>query len=162
MTQLGKTGESGKPTRSAFVAEQVSQIMIKIEPRVAELRKVTKEQDGLFAALAKLQDLIDNKKRHADGIKIEFDQAKEDLLHQNPNADIDAFNKDLRAALEDLEKDYQSALASVESVKQTIRVKRSTLRGLEDRMSMYEKQVNRHIVQLEKASREKAAQRKSA
>ena len=72
MTHLGKTGKTGKPTRSAFVAEQVSGIMIKIEPRVAELRNVSKEKKGLLAKLDKFQDLIDNKKRHADGIKIEF------------------------------------------------------------------------------------------
>ena len=41
MTQLGKTGKTGKPTRIAFVAEQVSQIMMKVEPRLAELRAVT-------------------------------------------------------------------------------------------------------------------------
>ena len=136
MTHLGRTGKTGKPTRSAFVAEQVSQIMIKIEPRVAELRSVSKEKDGLLAKLDKFQDLIDNKKRHAEGIQIEFDQAKEDLLNQNPNADIDAFKKDLRSAIEDLEKDYQNALASIEAVKQTIRVKRTTMRGVEDRMKI--------------------------
>ena len=100
MTHLGRTGKTGKPTRGAFVAEQVSQVMIKIEPMVANLGKVKKEYDGLHLVLDKMQDLIANKKRHAEGIKIEFDQAKEDLLSQNPNADIDAFNKDLRQALE--------------------------------------------------------------
>jgi len=162
MTHLGKTGKTGKPTRSAFVAEQVSDIMIKIEPRVAELRTVSKELDGLLENLGKLQDLIENKKRHADGIKIEFDQAKEDLLNQNPNADVDAFNKDLRMAIQDLEDDYQKAIASIDGVKQTIRVKRTTMRGLEDRMNMYEKQVFKHISQLMEAAQQKATLPKSA
>ncbi len=162
MTHLGKTGKTGKPTRSAFVADQVSQIMIKIEPRVAELRSVSKEKDELLAKLDKLQDLIDNKKRHAEGIKIEFDQAKEDLLNQNPNADVDAFNKDLRLALDDLENDYQNALAVIDRVKQTIRVKRTTMRGLEDRMKMYERQAMRHIAQLAQSAKQRTANRKSA
>ena len=107
--------------------------------------------------LKEFQDLIDNKKRHADGIKIEFDQAKEDLLSQNPSADIDAFNKDLRQALEDLTDDYKKALSSVDGIKQTIRVKRTTMRGLEDRMEMYHKQVQRHMSQLMKPVQPKVA-----
>ena len=75
-----------------------------------------------------MQDLIDHKKRHAEGIVIEFDQAKEDILSQNPNADIDAFNKDLRQALLDLDAIYKKALAGVDGIKQTIRVKRTTMR----------------------------------
>lgn len=162
MTHLGKTGKTGKPTRSAFVAQQVSDIMIKIEPRVAELRSVNKELDIHLAQLGKFQDLIENKKRHADGIKIEFEGAKEDLLSQNPNADVDAFNKDLRQALQDLEDDYQAALKGIDAVKQTIRVKRTTMRGLEDRMKMYETQVFKHIDQLMKLAQQKASQQKSA
>ena len=76
MTHLGRTGETGKPTRAAFVAEQVSEIMIKIEPSVAKLRSVSKDLEGLHVHLDKLEDLIAHKKRHADGIKIEFDEAK--------------------------------------------------------------------------------------
>ena len=136
MTHLGKTGKTGKPTRSAFVAEQVSGIMIKIEPRVAELRNVSKEKKGLLAKLDKFQDLIDNKKRHADGIKIEFEDAKQDMLNQNPYADDNALNKDIKIALGDLEDDYQTVLKSVDGIKQTIRVKRTTERGIEDRMKM--------------------------
>jgi hypothetical protein len=157
MTHLGKTGKTGKPTRSAFVAEQVSGIMIKIEPRVAELRNVSKEKNDLLAQLDKYQDLIDNKKRHADGIKIEFEDAKQDMLNQNPDADGTAFNKDLKIALSDLEDDYQTALQSVDGIKQTIRVKRTTERGIEDRMRMYEKQVFQLIEQLVKAAQAKAA-----
>ena len=157
MTHLGKTGKTGKPTRSAFVAEQVSGIMIKIEPRVAELRNVNKEKNDLLAQLDKYQDLIDNKKRHADGIKIEFEDAKQDMLNQNPDADGTAFNKDLKIALSDLEDDYQTALQSVDGIKQTIRVKRTTERGIEDRMRMYEKQVFQLIEQLVKAAQAKAA-----
>ena len=59
---------------------------------VGNLGKVKKEHGGLYAALGKMYDLIDNEKRHAVGIKIEVDQAKEDLLGQNTNADVDAFN----------------------------------------------------------------------
>ena len=136
MIHLGKTSKARKPTRSAFVAEQVSGIMIKIEPRVAELRNVSKEKKGLLAKLDKFQDLIDNKKRHADGIKIEFEDAKQDMLNQNPYADVTAFNKDLKIALSDLEDDYQTVLKSVDGIKQTIRVKRTTERGIEDRMKM--------------------------
>jgi hypothetical protein len=136
MIHLGKTGKTRKPTRSAFVAEQVSGIMIKIEPRVAELRNVSKEKKGLLAKLDKFQDLIDNKKRYADGIKIEFEDAKQDMLNQNPYADVTAFNKDLKIALSDLEDDSQTVLKSVDGIKQTIRVKRTTERGIEDRMKM--------------------------
>lgn len=103
MTHLGKTGKTGKPARGAFVAEQVSQIMIKIEPMVSKRLGIAKELEALHASLDKKQDLIANKKRHADGIQIEFDTVKEDVLSQNPNADVDAFNADLRYAMTDLE-----------------------------------------------------------
>jgi len=161
MMHLGKTGKTGKPTRSAFVADQVSQIMVKIEPRIAEHRAVTKDIDALEATYAKLTDLIENKKRHAEGITIEFEQAKEDLLSQNPNADVQTFNKDLRQALNELEADYQKAMVDVEDVKQSLRVKLSTRRGLEDRMETYRKQVFKHIDQLIKA-RQQQQQQKSA
>jgi hypothetical protein len=110
--------------------------MIKIEPRVAELRNVSKEKKGLLAKLDKFQDLIDNKNRHADGIKIEFEDAKQDMLNQNPYADDTALNKDIKIALGDLEDDYQTVLKSVDGIKQTIRVKRTTERVIEDRMNM--------------------------
>ena len=57
MTQLGKTGKTGKPTRLAFVAEQVSQIMMRAEPRLAELRAVTNDHDELIALWEKKKTL---------------------------------------------------------------------------------------------------------
>jgi hypothetical protein len=157
MTHLGKTGKTGKPTRGAFVAEQVSQIMIKIEPLVSKRTGVAKEFEALHASLDKKQDLITNKKRHADGIKIEFDTAKEDILRQNPDADVEAFNADLRYAMTDLEADFQKALKEVDPIKQTIRVKRTTIRGLEDRMEVYHKQVQKQMAQLMKSIVPKSA-----
>lgn len=157
MTQLGKTGKTGRPTRSAYVAEQVSQIMMKVEPRLAELRAVTRDHDKLVALWEEKKDLIENKKRHVDGIKIEFEQAKEDLLEQNPDADIAAFSKDLRLAIADLEEQYQDAMRTVGGVKQSIRVKRSTLRAIDDRMEIYRKQVLRQMIQLRKTPERKAA-----
>lgn len=157
MTQLGKTGKTGRPTRSAYVAEQVSQIMMKVEPRLAELRAVTRDHDKLVALWEEKKDLIENKRRHVDGIKIEFEQAKEDLLEQNPNADIAAFSKDLRLAIADLEEQYQDAMRTVGGVKQSIRVKRSTLRAIDDRMEIYRKQVLRQMIQLRKTPERKAA-----
>lgn len=157
MTQLGKTGKTGKPTRIAYVAEQVSQIMMKVEPRVAELRTVTKDHDELVALWEKKKDLIANKKRYLEGVTLEFEQAKEDLLSQNPDADIKAFNKDLRQAHADVEDDYQSALSTVDEVKQSIRVKGTTMRGIEDRMEIYRKQVLRQMIQLKKLPQQDAA-----
>jgi hypothetical protein len=124
---------------------------------VSNLSAVNKDLATLHAALDKHQDLIDNKKRHADEIVIEFDQAKEDLLKQNPNADVDAFNRDLRDAMKDLEADFQTALGEVDGIKQTIRVKRTTKRGLEDRMEIYHKQVQRQMAQLMKTVTPKSA-----
>jgi chromosome segregation ATPase len=150
MTQLGKTGQTGKPTRIAYVAAKVSDIMMKVEPLVAKLRAVKKDHDELGALWEKKKDLIANKSRHTDGIKIEFEQAKADLLSQNPNADMAAFSKDLRQALEDLEEDYQEAMRTVDEVKQSIRVKGTTLRGFEDRMEIYRKQILKQMMQLKK------------
>ena len=154
MTQLGKTG---RPTRIAYVAEQVSQMMMKVEPRLAELRAVTSDHDKLVTLWEEKKDLIENKKRHVDGIKIEFEQAKQDLLEQNPNADIAAFSNDLRLAIADLEEQYQDAMRTVGDVKQSIRVKRSTLRAIDDRMEIYRKQVLRQMIQLRKTPERKAA-----
>ena len=154
MTQLGKTG---KPTRIAVVAEQVSQIMMRAEPRLAELRAVTSDHDELVALWEKKKDLVDNRSRHADGIKIEFEQAKQDLLGQNPDADIAAFSKDLRLALADLEDEYQDAMKAVGDIKQSIRVKRSTLRAIDDRMEIDRKQVLRQMIQFRKLPEQKSA-----
>ena len=157
MTQLGKTGKTGKPTRIAFVAEQVSQIMMKVEPRVAELRVVTMDHDVLVALWEKLKDLIENKKRHIDDMRDEFEQAKEDLLQQNPKADISMINRDLRQALADLDDEFRKAVTDIDDVKQSIRVKRSTMRGIEDRMEKSRKQVLRQMMQLKKLPQQKAA-----
>ncbi|MCZ6538505.1 MAG: hypothetical protein O6922_01595 [Chloroflexi bacterium] len=157
MTQLGKTGKTGKPTRIAFVAEQVSQIMVKIEPRVVELRAVTRDRDELIVKYEKLTDLIDNRKRHFADLRALFQQAKEDLLRQNPKADVLMFNRDLRQALTDLEDESARAVADIDDVKQGIRVKRSTIRGLEDRMELYRKQVLRQMAQLTGSPQKKTA-----
>jgi predicted secreted Zn-dependent protease len=157
MTQLGKTGKTGKPTRIAYVAEQVSQIMMKVEPRVSELWAVKKSHDELVALWDKKKDLIANKSRHAESIKIEFEQAKSDLLSQNPDADMAAFSRDLRQALADLADEYQDAMKTVDEVKQSIRVKGTTMREIEDRMEIYRKQVLRQMIQLKKAPEQNAA-----
>ena len=155
MTQLGKTGKTGKPTRAAHVAEQVSQIMVKVEPRVAELRVVSKDQDELIILWDKLKDLLANKKRHIDNLRLEFEQAKEDILGQNPNADISMINRELRQALTDLDDEFRNAAVDIDDVKQSIRVKRSTMRGIEDRMEKSRKLVLRQMMQL-KQPRQKA------
>ena len=155
MTQLGKTGKTGKPTRAAHVAEQVSQIMVKVEPRVAELRVVSKDHDELFILWDKLKDLLANKKRHIDNLRLEFEQAKEDILQQNPNADISMINRELRQALTDLDDEFRNAAVDIDDVKQSIRVKRSTMRGIEDRMEKSRKLVLRQMMQL-KQPRQKA------
>ena len=132
MTHLGKTGKTGKLTRSAFVADQVGQKMIKSDPRVGELCNISKEKDGLFMEFDRNQDLIENMKRHAEGITFEFEQAKEDLLNQNPYADAAPFDKDLKVSLIDLDDDWINALANIDAVKLTIPVKRTIMRGVED------------------------------
>lgn len=157
MTQLGKTGKTGKPTRIAYVAEQVSQIMMKIEPRVADLRAATRDHDALLAKYETFKDLIENRKRHIDGIKIEFEIAKEDLLNQNPDADIAVFKKDLRSALADFDDEFQDAVNGIDDVKKAVTVKRSTTRALEDRMEKARKQVLHQMMQLKKLPEQKAA-----
>ena len=157
MTHLGKTGKTGKPTRAAYVAEQVGQIMAKIEPRVAELRAVTRDHDELVDRWEKLKDLIDHKRRHIDALRFEFEQAKEDLMRQNPKADRSMMNRDLRQALDDLDDEFSKAAIDIDDVKQGIRVKRSTMRGLEDRMEKSRKHVLRQMMQLRKLPQQKAA-----
>ena len=83
--------------------------------------------------------------------------SKEDILRQNPDADVEAFNADLRYAMTDLEADFQKALKEVDPIKQTIRVKRTTIRGLEDRMEVYHKQVQKQMAQLMKSIVPKSA-----
>jgi len=48
-------------------------------------------------------------------------------------------------------------LTEVDLLKQTIRVKRTTMRGLEDRMEIYHKQVQKQMMQLMKAVTPKSA-----
>lgn len=161
MKYLGRTGKTGKPTRAAYVAEQVSQIMIKVEPRVSELRIKQAEYDKLFAHYEKRKDLVDHKSRYLDGVKIEFEQAKDDLLSQNPDADISAFTKDLRDALQDVEDDYQKAIADIPALKKSITVKRTNIRSFEDRLEPFRRQVVKQMNQLVKAQ-QKVRQQKSA
>lgn len=75
------------------------------------------------------------------------EQAREDLLNQNPNCRFEGFLSG-RFALDDLGEEYKNALATIDGVKQTIRVKRTVMRGLEDRMKFFEQQVLRHMAQL--------------
>ena len=130
---------------------------MKVEPWVAELRAVNKHLDELVAQYEKKKDLIDHRKRYVDSIKIEFEQAKQDLLSQNPDADIALFNRDLRQAIADCNDDFDSAVNTIDEVKQSIRVKRSTARAIEDRMEKYRRQVLRQMIQLKKIPRQKAA-----
>ena len=52
MTHLGKTGKTGKLTRRAFVADQVGQKMIKIDPHLGELwLSVKKKMDFLWSLI---------------------------------------------------------------------------------------------------------------
>ena len=106
---------------------------------------------------SKKKDLVDNRGRHADGIKIEFEQAKQDLVGQNPDADIAAFSKDLRLALADLEDEYQDAMKAAGDIKQSIRVKRSTLRAIDVRMEIDHKQVLHQMIQFRKLPEQKSA-----
>ena len=93
---------------------------------------------------------------HSDEEHINYRKCRYQFLHQNPNAVGTAFNAYLKRALVDLENDYQTALQSVEEIKQTIRAKRTTEGGIEDRMKMYGKKVFKLIEQLVKAAQDKA------
>jgi len=141
MTHLGKTGKTGKPTRSAFVADQVNRLLVQVESRMAELRKAAKEEADMSAELEKSTLFVKERKKRENELKEAIAEAKQDLVRQNPSADTRFLDQDAARAMQEFEDDQEKAESRIEDLTKSVTMKRTTMRRIEDRVEHYRKQV---------------------
>ena len=152
MTHLGKVGKTGKPTRSAFVADQVNRLLVQVESRMAEIRKASKEEQDLAAELENKKTFVAERNKRDAELKDAIQEAKQDLLSQNPRADTRQLDQDASNAIAEFEDEQEKAVDQIEELTKSVTMKRTTIRRTEDRIEHYRKQVYALIGQLTKGN----------
>jgi chromosome segregation ATPase len=150
MTHLGKVGQSGNPTRSAYVAEQVNRLLVQVESRLSDRRKAAKEEETLAAEYDKLRAFVSERVKREKELHESIREAKQDLVSQNPRADTRQLDQDASNAVAEFEDDQEKAVDKIEELTKSITMKRTAMRRLDDRIEHYRKQVYTLIAQLEK------------
>ena len=157
MTHFGKTGQTGKPTRSAFFAEQMNRLLVQVEGRLAEHRSASKEEEVLSAEHAKLDDFLKKRKRYEAELYESIKDARQDLLQNNPVADtlqLDAMGKEAVYEFEDAQEKGHDEIVELAKV---VTHKRTAVRRIDDRIEHYHKQVFRLLRDWQKAVAKKSA-----
>lgn len=150
MTHLGKTGATGKPTRSSFVAEQVNNLLVQVETRLAEHRKLQKEADEMNTELETKKKFVAERKKRETELRESILEAKRDLITQNPKADTRQLDQDASNAIAEFEDDQEQAAEDIEELTKSVTMKRTTLRRVDDRIEHYRKQVYALLAQVTK------------
>jgi chromosome segregation ATPase len=150
MTHLGKVGQTGKPTRSAYVAEQVDLLLVQAESRLSDRRKAAKDEKALTAEYDKLRTFVAERAKRERELHEAIRVAKQDLLSQNPRADTRQLDQDASNAVNEFEDEQEQAVDKIEELTKSITMKRTAMRRLDDRIDHYRKQVYTLIAQLEK------------
>jgi hypothetical protein len=94
MTHLGKVRHAGKPTRSAYVAEQVNLLLVQAESRLYDRRKAAKDEEAPSAEYNKLPIFVAERAKREHELHEAIREAKQELLSQNPRADTRQFDQD--------------------------------------------------------------------
>ncbi len=141
MTHLGKVGESGNPTRSAFLADQMNRLLVQAETRLAEHRKLTKEADEMAAELEKKQKFVAERKKRETELREAIQEATRDLLSQNPKADTLQLDQDAANAIAEFEDEQEKAADQIEELTKSVTRKRTSQRRTNDRVEHHRKQV---------------------
>ncbi len=141
MTHLGKTGKTGKPTRSAFIADKVNLLMLRVEPLLSAQRAAAAEEAEVTREYERVSAVISERKRRQLELEAAILEAREDLLRQNPNADIMALEAESNQAMWDFEDEQERAEESIDGLKKSVTMKHTAMRRNEDRIENYRKQV---------------------
>ena len=152
MTHLGKTGKTGKPTRSAYVADQVNRLLVQVESRMSDHRKAAKEEQSMAHELEETQTFVKERTRRERELRESIEEAKRDLLAQNPRADTRQLDHDGAAAIPEFEDAQEAAGDRIEDLTKSVTMKRTTMRRLDDRIEHYRKQVYELMAQLNKGT----------
>lgn len=153
MTHLGKVGSTGKPTRSAFFADQVNKLMVQVEERLADRRKFSKEADEMTAELEYKKKFVAERKKREIELRESIRDAKQDLLSQNPKADTLQLDQDAATAIAEFEDEQEKAGDLIEELTKSVTMKRTTLRRTDDRIEHYRKQVYALLAEAAKSAR---------
>lgn len=141
MSYLGKVGESGNPTRFAFIAEKMNRLLVQVETRLAEQRKYSKEADEMAADLEKKKKFVAERVKRERELRESIQEAQRDLISQNPKADTLQLDRDAAEAIAEFEDEQEKAADQIEELTKSVTMKRTTLRRTEDRIEHYRKQV---------------------
>jgi SMC interacting uncharacterized protein involved in chromosome segregation len=140
MTHLGQRVD-GKYTRKSLAAEKANEFLVQVEKRRSDLAAINSEIKKLTAEYEEMTRTIKDRDGNLADLKRSVAEAKEDLLRQNPSADVDRLNHDYEVLVSDFLKRYSYAQAHIEEMKQTLTVKLSAARRHEDRIEHYRKQL---------------------
>ena len=141
MTHLGKTGKTGKPTRSAYFAEQVKRLLAQVEGRMAERRKVAGDEQALTAAFEEHKSFVSERIKRENELRQAHLAARHELLTRDPGADTAALNREAAQALAEFNERQRKAGGNIEELTKSITMKRTAMRRIDDRIEHYRKQV---------------------
>ena len=156
MTHLGKVGATGKPTRSAYIADQINRLLVQVETRLGERRAAAKEEEQLSAEYERLTLFVKERGKRENELKASIQEAKRDLLSQNPNADTRQLDLDAQKAVQEFEDAQEKAVDQIEDLAKSVTMKRTTIRRIDDRIEHSRKQVYALLAQAQKGGQSAA------
>lgn len=156
MTHLGKVGKTGNQTRSAYVAEQVNKLLVQVESRLAENRKASKEEEAMNAELETAKTFVAERAKRERELQEVIEEAKKDLVRNNPNVDSRQLDQDALNAVAEFEDEQEKAVVRIEDLTKSVTMKRTTMRRIEDRIEHYRKQVYAAMEQVAKGGQSAA------
>lgn len=156
MAHIGKTGATGKPTRSAYVAAQIKRILTQIEPRLAARTSAAQDEKKLTTEYEELMAFAKNRSKLETELREDLRKAKRDSLKENPTSDAGRLDIDAHKKLSDFGKAQEQAIGRIEELKKSLTMRRTSIRRMDDRMKHYRRQVNSLLGQVRKSGKSAA------
>lgn len=153
MTYLGKVGTNGNPTRLAFIADQMNRLLVQVETRLSEHRRIAKEADDMTADLDRNKKFVAERTALDRELRESIREAQQDLLSQNPKADTLQLDRDAAEAVNEFEDEQEKAAEQIEELTKSVTMKRTALRRTDDRIEHYRKQVYALLAEASKGNK---------
>lgn len=156
MAHLGKTGATGKPTRSAYVASQIKRILTQIEPRLVARASASLDEKKLTSEYEDLTAFAKNRSKLEIELRANLRMAKRDFLKKNPTSDAGKLDVGAQKKLSEFGRAQERAIGRIEELKKSLTMRRTSIRRMDDRMKHYRRQVNLLLAQVRKSGKSAA------
>jgi hypothetical protein len=157
MAHLGKTGSTGRPTRSAYVASHMDRILKHAKTRIAERDGMAKEEQEMSAEYGRLKTFVTERNKREAELRRSLLEVKRHRLEQDPKADALQLDRDAAKVITEFQAEQEKAPEKMEDLTRSITMKRTAIRRTEDRIQHLRKQAMQLLREWQKSRQKPAA-----